>query len=76
MTKTQFNETLKGFHNSSTQIEGVTIANVAWKNEPWMIIENGETFEDAKQDNFTPIQFYRTREDLYNAIYKGKTSTI
>jgi len=70
MNKTQAEKTLKGFHNGFTTINGVTIANVAWKNKPWIIMEIGETFEDAKQDNFSPIIDFVTRKELINAIFK------
>jgi hypothetical protein len=71
MTKIQFKKEAKGMFNSVRKINGINIANVAWLNEPWLIIENEETFEDARKDNFVPIIMFRTLEDLTNAIIKN-----
>lgn len=58
--------------NSVRVVDGVTIANVGWKNRPWMVIETGETFEGAAEDNFTPVMSYVRADDLYAAIYGTK----
>ncbi len=71
MTKSNWDKELKGFYNGIKDIEGVRIANVAWLNNPWLIIENDETFEQAKETDFTPILSFRTRDELYKAIYKS-----
>lgn len=68
MTKSTILKELKGFFNGVKIIDGVKIANVAWKNEPWMIIENEETFEDAKKDDFAPILSFRTRDELLTKL--------
>jgi len=73
MTKSKWNKELKGFWNGIKDIEGVRIANVQWLNEPWRIIENDETFDEAKNEGVNaPIMSFHTRDELYNAIYKGK----
>lgn len=68
MKKTEIKKDLKGFYNGVKVYNGVTIAHVGWKCEPWMIIENEETFDDAKQDNFSPIISFRTRDELIKAL--------
>jgi hypothetical protein len=68
MTKSKMIDELKGFFNGVKMINGTNIANVAWRNEPWMIIENEDTFEDCKKDNFNPILSFRTRDELLEKI--------
>lgn len=68
MTKSNIIKELRGFFNGVMVINGVKIANVAWKGEPWMIIENEETFEDAKKDDFYPILSFKTRAELIEKI--------
>ncbi len=70
MTKSKFKEALKYQHNSVRAVSGMKIANVGWLNKPWLLIENEETFEDAKADNFIPIDHFRTVDDLYET-YKN-----
>lgn len=61
---------VKYMFNTSKMIAGVNIACVGWKNNKWLIIENEETFEDARKDDFIPIATYRTAKELCNAIIK------
>lgn len=70
MTKAQAIKALKGFYNSDTFIGGYKIAHCGWKNKPWMVIEDEETFEDAKLDNFVPIDMFSTRQELLDIIFK------
>lgn len=63
---------LKGFYNGVKVLNGVKIAHVGWSNDPWMVIENEETFEDAKADGFAPILSFRTRDELLTAIIGKK----
>lgn len=74
MTKSKFKEALKYQHNSVRIVGGekwgMKIANVGWLNKPWLLIEHEETFEDAKADNFIPIDHFRTVDDLYET-YKN-----
>jgi len=72
MTKTQFNKITKGMFNRDMVVDGVKICRVVWKSNPWMIIENEETFEDASKNDFAPILAFRTRDELYDALYKSK----
>ncbi len=65
MTKTEFLKATKYQRNSVRRVGSINIANIGWLNKPWLIIENGETFEDAKKDGFLPIDHFRTLEDLY-----------
>lgn len=58
--------------NSVRSVNGINIAYVAWKNKPWLIIENEETFEDAKQDTFIPILDFGTRSELIKHINNSK----
>lgn len=68
MTKTAKIKELKGLFNGVRNVNGVNIGYCAWKNEPWMIIENEDTWEDVRQDNFFPILSFKTREELLNKI--------
>ena len=68
MTKSKMIKELKGFFNNTKVINGVNIANVAWRSEPWMIIENEENFADCLEYNFTPILSFRTRDELLEKI--------
>lgn len=70
MTKTAFKKAIKGMFNDTRHIEGVHIARVCWRRVSWLIVENEDTWDDIRSDNFTPIEQYETGEDLYNAIYK------
>ncbi len=72
MKKYQFKIAIKGMMNSVRNVGGVNIANVAWRNKPWMIIENDETFEEAKEREFIPIDEFRTSDDLYTIAFGGK----
>lgn len=74
MTKAEATKLLKGFRNSTIFIDGVHVANVAWNNDPWLVIENEETFNEAKADGFIPITTYHTREELLRAIFNPKYS--
>lgn len=69
MTKTAIKNEIKGVINSSKEVFGVKVACVYWKNNPWMVIENEETFEDAKKDDFVPITSFNTQKELVDAIY-------
>lgn len=68
MNNSAIKKDLRGFFNGVRVYNGVKIANVAWKCKPWLIIENEETFEDAKQDNFIPILSFSTREELIRVL--------
>lgn len=70
MTKTYIKKELKGLFNGSRRVAGFTVANVAWKSLPWMVIEDDETFEDARQDNFSPIDRFLTQDELARALLK------
>lgn len=67
MTKSAFLKAVK-YQRNEVRIVGATkIANVAWLNKPWLIIENDETLEDASKTGFVPIDHFRTAIDLYEA---------
>lgn len=68
MNKAAIKKDMKGFYNGVRVYNGVTIAHVGWKCEPWLIIENNETFEEARQDNFSPILSFRTKYELIKAL--------
>lgn len=68
MSKNDFVLLTKGKQNHVFVFEGITVAHVAWLDNPWLIIENGETFEEASKREFVPIAAYHTRDDLYKAI--------
>jgi len=70
MNKTEVKKAVKGLFNCSRKIGCVNVCNVAWLNTPYMVIENDENFEDARKDNFAPIELYKTQGELINAIYK------
>jgi len=70
MTKYEIRKELRGMFNEHRKIDSFTVCNVAWKNMPYMVIENEETFNDAKVDNFTPIDHYKTQQDLIDSLYK------
>jgi hypothetical protein len=72
MNKNQFKIATKGMMNSVRVIDGVTIANVGWLSRPWMIIETGETFDEASARDFNPIDSFVRGDDLYAAIYPKK----
>lgn len=61
-------KSLKMMLNEVRRVDGVSVAWCGWKSQPWMIIENEETFEDVRKDDFTPIASYNTREELINSI--------
>ena len=65
MTKTAFLKAVKYQHNEVRLVGSTRIANVGWLNKPWLIIEEDETFEDAKVRGFVPIDHFRTAVDLY-----------
>lgn len=75
MTKSKFKEAIKYQRNEVRNVGSVRIAKVDWLNKPWLIIENDETFEDAKATGFLPIDHFRTADDLY-ATYKNLFLTI
>lgn len=70
MTKTSIKKELKGLFNGSRMVAGFMVANVAWKSSPWMVIENEETFEDARKDNFAPIDSFLTQDELASKLLK------
>jgi len=74
VTKTAILKELKGMWNNTKVIHGVNVAYVAWRQKQgefmsWMIIEDNETFEEAKQSDFTPIEHFHTQRELATAIY-------
>lgn len=70
MTKYEIRKELRGMFNGDRIVKGIKVCNVAWKDMPYMVIENEETFNDAKADNFTPIDHYKTQQDLIDSLYK------
>lgn len=69
MTKTAIKEQLKGMWNETRIVNGVNIARVCWHElDQWKIIENGETFEDVTGDDFMPIDFFRTQQELIDVL--------
>ena len=68
MNKSQILKELRGLWNGTRMINGVKVARCNWKNYPYMIIENDETFDDCKKDDFIPIKYFETSIDLANAI--------
>jgi hypothetical protein len=71
MKKTEIRKKMRGLFNCSRFIGGIHVCNVAWKNFPYMIIENYQTFDDAKGDKFTPILYFKTQYDLIEQLYKS-----
>lgn len=72
ITKKDITAEVKKAWNTTHVIEGVKIAVVAWKNYgSRMIIENEETFDDAKSYEFKPILAFDTQTDLVNYLYKS-----
>lgn len=69
MTKNEIKQCLKMMLNEVRRVDGVNVAYCGWKSLPWMIIENEETFEDVRKDNFIPVNHFLTRDDLINSIY-------
>lgn len=70
MTKKTF-ETLTKYQLNSIRVVGdMNIAMVGWLSKPWMIVEDGETFDEIKERNYIPIDHFRTREDLYQNYKK------
>lgn len=74
MTKSKFLEAIKHQRNSVRDIGSMRIAKVDWLNKPWLIVEDNETFEDAKATGFVPIDHFRTSEDLYQTYKDMITS--
>lgn len=70
MNKSKFLKAIKYQRNEVRIVEGAKIANVAWLNKPWLIIENEETFEDAAKTGFIPIDRFTTSLELYEACFK------
>ena len=71
MTKSAIKKELKGMWNSTRVVQGINIARVCWKDSmQYMVIENEETFEDASKDGFTPIDYFRTQEELVDKLFK------
>lgn len=70
MTKSKFLKEIRGQRNEVRTIAGVRIANVAWLNKPWLIIENEETIEDVMKSGFDAINSYRTSVELYENVIK------
>lgn len=71
ITKSAIKKELKGMWNDTRFVFGFKIARVCW-NEKWqyMVIENEDTFEEASQSNFSPIDGFRTQEELINKLYR------
>lgn len=71
MTKSAIKKELKGMFNESRVLfDGINIARVCWREPQWLIIENDETFDDAKQKGFMPIDEFRTQDELVDRLYK------
>jgi hypothetical protein len=70
MTQKQFKEETRFMLNGTKVVNGVNIACVGWRSMPWMIIENEETWEDVRRDNFVPIDHFLTKEDLMKSVLK------
>jgi hypothetical protein len=78
MTKKEFFEHLNcsgtsGIFNTCKKIGGfggIKIAMVGWHNDPWKVIQDNETFEDACNRQHACLAVFHTREELYQA-YKS-----
>ena len=70
MTKNEIKQDLKMMLNEVRATGGVKVGYCAWKAKPWMIIENEETFEEVRKDDFIPIVSFNTREELIESIIK------
>jgi len=70
MTKNEIKQGLKMMLNEVRRVDGVNVAYCGWKSKQWMIIENEETFEDVRKDDFVPIASFNTREELIDSIVK------
>ena len=70
MTKEEIIAGLKGFTEKPVVVCGFNIVCVMSKTFPYMVIEDCETIEEAKMDNFIPIDQFRTLENLVEELYK------
>lgn len=71
INKNQIKKELAGMRNNTKFIFGVNVARVCWNDDnQYMVIENEENFEDASAQGFTPIQAYRTQQELIDSLYK------
>lgn len=69
-TKKDFREStkLKNIWNQVITWHEFTLATVLWHNKPWKVLENGATFDEAKERNYQPIAQFRTQEELWEYI--------
>jgi hypothetical protein len=69
MNKTQATKELKMW-NSVRVVNGLTIANVGWFNDPWIIVETGKTFDEVSDRSYKPVKSFHTRAELLNELFK------
>jgi len=70
MKKSEFKKKIAGMFNEVRYVDGVTVARVCWKNNPWMVVKYGTDFEDCANPDFLPVASFRTGEDLYHFVYE------
>ena len=54
MKKSEFKKKIAGMFNEVRYVDGVTVARVCWKNNPWMVVKYGTDFEDCANPDFLP----------------------
>ncbi len=58
----------KGKQNCIQVFRGFSIANVAFHNKPWKVVNTVATFEQVANREYEPIASFITREDVWNFI--------
>lgn len=64
---------LKDIWNKCKFINGVNIAGVMWFDNAYMVIREGETFEQVSERTYTPIKEFRLLSELNKYINRNIT---
>lgn len=67
MNKTQFIEATKGMMNSVREFNGHKIQNIAYMNDPWILLQ-GDEIHTRDEYYDTTFPKFHTREDLWKYI--------
>ena len=67
--KSQAKKVLKSFGNKVMILNGFAIAKVCWFQLPWMIIRQGETFDQVSDRSYKAQAEFLLRDQLLDRIF-------
>jgi hypothetical protein len=69
MTRKTFIDALKGKMNTIVDFVGFKVQNIAYRNDPWILLVGEDKVIETREDYFdSPAKKFHTREELWGYL--------